>query len=135
MTWTAIALAMTGVAALGMEILWFRHFSILLGGFRAVFSLLLTVILVGIGAGSLLGGVHPAAHRRSRPAGSWSARELLVAATLAGLALADVAGIDAAGHRAGRIVGGVAADGREPRPRNCGSTPSRCCSKSPCRRC
>ena len=35
---------------MGMEILWFRHLSILLGGFRAVFSLLLTVILVGIGA-------------------------------------------------------------------------------------
>ena len=44
---------MTGFAAMGMEILWFRHFTILLGGFRAVFSLLLTVILVGIGVGSL----------------------------------------------------------------------------------
>jgi hypothetical protein len=44
---------MSGFAAMGIEILWFRHFSILLGGFRAVFSLLLTVILAGIGAGSL----------------------------------------------------------------------------------
>ena len=51
-----VALAMTGVAALGMEILWFRHFNILLGGFRAVFSLLLALILVGIGAGSFIGG-------------------------------------------------------------------------------
>ena len=50
---TAIALALSGFAGLGMEILWFRHFSIMLGAFRAVFSLLLTVILVGIGAGSL----------------------------------------------------------------------------------
>ena len=48
---------MTGLAAMGMEILWFRHFSILLGGFRAVFSLLLTMILVGIGVGSLAGGM------------------------------------------------------------------------------
>ena len=47
---------MTGLAALGMEILWFRHFLILLGGFRAVFSLLLAVILTGIGVGSLAGG-------------------------------------------------------------------------------
>ena len=49
---------MSGFAAMGMEIVWFRHFTILLGGFRAVFSLLLTVILIGIGAGSL---------RRRRP--------------------------------------------------------------------
>jgi spermidine synthase len=47
---------MSGFAAMGLEILWFRHVSILLGGFRAVFSLLLTVILIGIGAGSLLSG-------------------------------------------------------------------------------
>ena len=45
---------MIGFAAMGMEIVWFRHLTILLGGFRAVFSLLLTVILIGIGAGSLL---------------------------------------------------------------------------------
>jgi spermidine synthase len=93
-TWTALALAMSGVAALGMEILWFRHFSILLGGFRAVFSLLLTVILVGIGAGSFLGGV--ILRRTVRPA-AWFmfSQGALVAATLAGLALADVSRIDA----------------------------------------
>ena len=50
---TGAALAISGFAAMGLEILWFRHFSILLGGFRAVFSLLLSVILIGIGAGSL----------------------------------------------------------------------------------
>ena len=37
---TSLALALSGFAAMGMEILWFRHFSILLGGFRAVFALL-----------------------------------------------------------------------------------------------
>ena len=51
---TSVALAMTGLASLGMEILWFRHFNILLGGFRAVFSLLLALILVGIGTGSFI---------------------------------------------------------------------------------
>ena len=51
-----IALALSGFARSGMEILWFRHFSIMLGAFRAVFSLLLTVILVGIGAGALAAG-------------------------------------------------------------------------------
>ena len=85
---------MTGLAALGMEILWFRHFSILLGGFRAVFSLLLTVVLAGIGAGSLLGG---AILRRTGQPALWFmlAEGLFVAATLAGLALADVGTIDA----------------------------------------
>ena len=44
----SVALGLTGFAALGMEILWFRHATILLGGFRAVFALLLTVVLTGI---------------------------------------------------------------------------------------
>jgi spermidine synthase len=82
-------MAMTGLAALGMEILWFRHFSILLGGFRAVFSLLLTIILAGIGIGSLAGGALYL--RTGRPA-EWLmvVQALFVASTLAGLALADV---------------------------------------------
>jgi spermidine synthase len=58
---TSLALSLTGFAAMGMEIVWFRYFSILLGEFRAVFSLLLAVILLGIGIGSLAGGF---AHRR-----------------------------------------------------------------------
>ena len=58
---TRLALAMSGFAAMGMEILWFRHLTILLGQWRAVFSLLLTVILLGTGAGSLLAG---SLHRR-----------------------------------------------------------------------
>ena len=65
---TSLTMAMTGLAALGMEILWFRHFSILLGGFRAVFSLLLTLILAGIGVGSLAGG---AIDRRTRRPAEW----------------------------------------------------------------
>jgi spermidine synthase len=87
--WTATAMFLIGVAALGMEILWFRHFSILLGGFRAVFSLLLTIILAGIGIGSLAGGA--IGRRTERPA-EWFmvVQALFVASTLAGLALADV---------------------------------------------
>ena len=87
--WTSVALAMTGVAALGMEILWFRHFSILLGGFRAVFSLLLALILAGIGVGSLAGGA--IVRRTGRPTEWFTVvQALFVASTLAGLALADV---------------------------------------------
>ncbi|HEY1306138.1 MAG TPA: tetratricopeptide repeat protein [Vicinamibacterales bacterium] len=53
---TAVALALSGFAALGMEILWLRHLSVLLGGFRAVFSLLLAVMLLALGVGALAGG-------------------------------------------------------------------------------
>ena len=86
---TSVALAMTGLAALGMEILWFRHFNILLGGFRAVFSLLLTLILLGIGIGSFVGGV--VFRRTGRPA-EWLmiAQGLFVASTFFGFAAADV---------------------------------------------
>jgi spermidine synthase len=86
---TSLALAMSGVAALGMEILWFRHFTILLGGFRAVFSLLLTLILLGIGIGSLVGG---AVYRRTGRPAEWLmlAQGLFVASTLFGFAAADV---------------------------------------------
>ncbi|MBI3047306.1 MAG: fused MFS/spermidine synthase [Acidobacteria bacterium] len=90
---TSLALAMSGLAALGMEILWFRHFTILLGGFRAVFALLLTLILLGIGAGSLIGGV---VHRRTGRPAEWLmlAQGLFVASTLFGFARADVEAIN-----------------------------------------
>ncbi len=89
----SLALAMSGFAAMGMEIVWFRHLSILLGGFRAVFSLLLTVILSGIGAGSVAAGF--LSRRTSRPAHWWmGAQGLFVALTLLGLATADAGAID-----------------------------------------
>jgi spermidine synthase len=72
-----------------MEILWFRHFTVLLGGFRAVFSLLLTIILIGIGLGSLVGGV--LVRRTTRPA-YWLmiVQSAFVAFTLLGLFRTDV---------------------------------------------
>ena len=102
---TSIALAMTGIAAMGMEILWFRHFLILLGGFRAVFSLLLAVILTGIGIGSLAGGF---LHRRlGRPAECFMVvQALLVATTLVGFAMTDVRAVDAAASAAERAFAG-----------------------------
>src|SRR5215470_4147103 len=53
---TALAILLSGFAAMGWEIVWFRHLSTLLGSFRSVLSLILTVILVGIWLGSLAGG-------------------------------------------------------------------------------
>ena len=92
---TALALALSGFAAMGMEILWFRHVSILLGGFRAVFSLLMTVILAGIGGGSLVAGL--LCRRIARPA-AWLmvVQGLFVALSLLGLAAADARAIERA---------------------------------------
>src|SRR5436190_925927 len=92
LAWTSLALSLSGFAAMGMEILWFRHFTLLLGEFRAVFSLLLTVILVGIGAGSLAGGF--LLRRTARPA-QWLmiVQGLFVASTLLGLATASLGNI------------------------------------------
>jgi spermidine synthase len=89
----SIALALSGCAALGMEILWFRHFSIMLGAFRAVFSLLLTVILVGIGAGALAAG---AIQRRARRPAQWlmAIQALFIVSALMGMAAADSSASD-----------------------------------------
>jgi spermidine synthase len=92
LAWTSVALALSGFAAMGMEIVWFRHFTLLLGGFRAVFSLLLTVILIGIGAGSLVGGLLN--RLIARPVQWLMVGEgLFVAATLFGLANSDLRSI------------------------------------------
>src|SRR5215510_10271510 len=90
---TSLALALSGFAALGMEIVWFRHFSIMLGAFRAVFSLLLTVILVGIGAGAMAAAV---VQRRTRRAAEWllAIQALFIVVTLGGMATADSSAID-----------------------------------------
>jgi predicted membrane-bound spermidine synthase len=53
---TGAAIFFSGFSAMGVEILWFRHLSIGLGSYRSVFSVLLTVILVGIWLGSIAGG-------------------------------------------------------------------------------
>ena len=83
---TAAALFLSGFAALGMEIVWFRLLISILGGYRAVFSIVLTVILLGIWLGALLGG---AAHRRwGRPAPAYALTQSLFAIATLGLAAA-----------------------------------------------
>jgi spermidine synthase len=107
---TSVALALSGFAAMGMEIVWFRHVTIMLGGFRAVFSLLLTIILVGIGAGSL---VSATLYRRTARPAQWlmAVQGLFVAFTLAGLAIADGRALDTAAARAASQAGLAAAAG------------------------
>ena len=106
--WTATALALSGFAALGMEILWLRHMSVLLGGFRAVFSLLLTVMLTALGAGAVMGGWLN--RRVNRPGDMLIVVQVLFAATaLIGLASADAAAITARGTAVAQSLAGLSA--------------------------
>ncbi|HEY7443672.1 MAG TPA: hypothetical protein VH701_14700, partial [Vicinamibacterales bacterium] len=106
---TGVALALIGFAAMGLEMVWFRHLTILLGGFRAVFSVLLTVILIGIGAGALICGV---IERRMTMPVRWlmGVQAAFVATTLAGLALVDIGWIDRA-IKAAAETGGASRPG------------------------
>ena len=111
-----LALALSGFSAMGMEIVWFRHFSILLGGFRAVFALLLALILIGIGLGSIISSslkdrsmrapVARDPYGLARAARVWMAVQgLYVAFTLAGLSIPDPRRIDAVAIGAGGASG------------------------------
>src|SRR5206468_875468 len=63
---TGAAIVLSGFAAMGIEIVWFRHVNVLAGSLRSVLSLILTVILAGIWIGSIAGGFLHA--RFGRPA-------------------------------------------------------------------
>lgn len=109
--WVALALAMSGFAALGMEMLWLRHLALLLGGFRAVFSLLLTVMLLALGAGALLGGWLD--RRVGRPAQTLILVEALFAATaLLGLASGNAATLAERGSALAASLGTVSSSSR-----------------------
>jgi spermidine synthase len=103
MVLVSVALGLTGFAALGMEILWFRHATILLGGFRAVFALLLTVVLTGIAIGAYAGG---ALARRTPQAASWLmvAQAMFAMTAVAGMFLPDASRLEAAVNIATRSV-------------------------------
>ena len=57
-----LAIALSGLSALGAEVIWTRLLSLLLGGTTYTFSIILAVFLIGIGLGSSVG--------------SWLARDL-----------------------------------------------------------
>ncbi len=57
-TWAVyLTIALSGMSALGAEVVWTRLLSLLLGGTVYTFSLILAVFLVGLGIGSSLGAV------------------------------------------------------------------------------
>ncbi len=96
--WTSMALACSGFAALGIEILWLRHLGIMLGGFRAVFSLLLMVMLLALGAGAFIGGWLD--RRFGRPGALLMLVQALFAATtLLGVGWASAESVAAEGAR------------------------------------
>ena len=109
--WTSLALLLSGFAAMGMEIVWLRHFNLLLGGFRAVFSLVLTIMLAGIGLGALMGGLLD--RWAARPAHRLMLVQALLAATvLLGLASNSFADLDVQRHAIGATLAGLSPFGR-----------------------
>jgi spermidine synthase len=93
--WTAMALLLSGFAAMGLELVWLRHFTLLLGGFRAVFSLMLTIMLSGIAAGAWAGGA--LTRRIVSPALALIVvQALLVVLALSGLAVNSADALNAA---------------------------------------
>ena len=52
-----LAIALSGMSALGAEVVWTRLLSLLLGGTVYTFSLILAVFLIGLGIGSSLGAL------------------------------------------------------------------------------
>ncbi len=86
-TAVALAVALSGFAAMGFEILWFRFLGSALGPYRAVFAVLLGVLLVGWLLGSLAGG---ALSRRVAAVPLFAAAQAsLTALALLGLVLHD----------------------------------------------
>jgi spermidine synthase len=109
--WTSLALMLSGFAGMGMEIVWLRHFNLLLGGFRAVFSLVLTIVLAGIGLGALIGGLLD--RWTARPADRLMLVQALLAATVfLGLAWNSFADLDLQRHAIDLTLAGLPPLGR-----------------------
>jgi len=62
------AIALSGLTALGAEVVWTRLLSLLLGGTTYTFSIILAVFLIGIGAGSSAGAAWSRNTRSARAA-------------------------------------------------------------------
>ena len=75
-----IAIALSGLSALGAEVVWTRLLSLLLGGTVYTFSIILTVYLMGLWAGSGVGAF--AARRIASPAMALTVCQLLLVASI-----------------------------------------------------
>lgn len=76
-----LAIGLSGLTALGCEVIWTRLLSLLFGGTVYTFSLILAVFLAGLGIGSTLGSALARGARRPRVALGWC--QLSLAAAMA----------------------------------------------------
>lgn len=76
-----VAIALSGMTALGAEVIWTRELSLLLGGTTYTFSIILAVFLVGIGLGSSVASVW--SRSLARPWLALAACQLLLVAGVA----------------------------------------------------
>jgi spermidine synthase len=74
-----VAIALSGMTALGSEVLWTRQLSLMFGGTVYTFSLILAVFLFGLGIGSSVGSAMAARIARPRMALGWCQMLLCVA--------------------------------------------------------
>ena len=80
-TWIYAAIALSGLTALGAEVVWTRLLSLLLGGTVYTFSIILAVFLLGLWAGSSAGAF--LARRLAEPRWALAASQILLAAAIA----------------------------------------------------
>jgi spermidine synthase len=79
--WIYAAIALSGLAALGAEVVWTRLLSLLLGGTVYTFSIILAVFLFGLWAGSSIGSFM--ARRLVEPRWALAVCQILLAAAIA----------------------------------------------------
>ena len=82
-----VTIAISGLCALGAEVIWTRLLSVMIGATTYTFSIILAVFLVGLGLGS--GGGSILARSGSRTALGWCQMALAAAVAWAAFALSD----------------------------------------------
>jgi spermidine synthase len=76
-----VAIALSGMGALGAEVVWTRILSLMLGATVYTFSIILAVFLIGLGLGSAIGSL--VARKSARPHLAFGVCQLLLAAAVA----------------------------------------------------
>ncbi|HET9267424.1 MAG TPA: fused MFS/spermidine synthase [Vicinamibacterales bacterium] len=81
-----VAIALSGLTALGSEVVWTRMLSLIFGATAYTFSLILAVFLVGLGIGSTVGAALAKSAKNPREALGWCQVALCAALAWAGYA-------------------------------------------------
>jgi spermidine synthase len=83
-----LAIALSGMTALGAEIIWTRLLSVMIGATVYTFSIILAVFLVGLGLGSAIGSALANSRDRARASAALGWCQILLAAAIAWAAFA-----------------------------------------------